>query len=205
MRWFDDLQRMSTSTENAIASRIARQQVDIADQLPRIVAPTLILQALGDRATTSSNAVEVSPGSRTRDWSRSTASNHILLAGEPAWATFVGEVVGVPCETGRRSARRRASLDLTLTPREREVLELCADGRTNDEIAAALTLSPRTIERHLSNLYGKLGLCGPPPARGSRCAGTCGRTSGTTCRPPLAGGFAVALCVSARFLPRRSA
>ena len=36
MRWFDDLQRMSTSPENAVASRIARQPVDIADELPRI-------------------------------------------------------------------------------------------------------------------------------------------------------------------------
>ena len=34
MRWFDDLQRMSTSPENAVASRIARQQVDLADELP---------------------------------------------------------------------------------------------------------------------------------------------------------------------------
>ena len=35
MRWFDDLQRMSTSPENAVASRIGRQQVDIADEHPR--------------------------------------------------------------------------------------------------------------------------------------------------------------------------
>ena len=41
-----------------------------------------------------------------------------------------------------------------------EVLELCAEGRTNEEIAAALTLSPRTVERHLSNIYVKLGVGG---------------------------------------------
>ena len=45
MRWFDDLQRMSTSPANAVASRIARQQVDIEDDLPRITRPTLVLQA----------------------------------------------------------------------------------------------------------------------------------------------------------------
>ena len=60
MRWFDELQRMSTSPENAVASRIGRQQVDIADELRRITAPTLILQATGDRSTTFDNAIEVS-------------------------------------------------------------------------------------------------------------------------------------------------
>ena len=48
-----------------------------------------------------------------------------------------------------------------LSAREEDVLRLCADGRTNDEIARALTLSPRTVERHLSNIYGKLGVSGP--------------------------------------------
>ena len=33
MRWFDDLQRMSTSPENAVASRIARQAVDLVDEI----------------------------------------------------------------------------------------------------------------------------------------------------------------------------
>ena len=60
MRWFDDLQRMSTSAANAVASRIARQQVDIEDDIPKISAPTIVLQAIGDRSTTFDNAVTVS-------------------------------------------------------------------------------------------------------------------------------------------------
>jgi pimeloyl-ACP methyl ester carboxylesterase len=60
MRWFDDLQRMSTSAANAVASRIARQQVDIAVDLARIAAPTIVLQSIGDRSTTFDNAVTVS-------------------------------------------------------------------------------------------------------------------------------------------------
>jgi two-component system response regulator DesR len=44
-----------------------------------------------------------------------------------------------------------------LSPREREVLDLIAEGSTNREIAAALHLSPHTIKEHTSSLYRKLG------------------------------------------------
>lgn len=45
-----------------------------------------------------------------------------------------------------------------LTPVEQRVVELVAEGRSNKEVAAALFLSPRTVEGHLSRAYGKLGI-----------------------------------------------
>jgi DNA-binding NarL/FixJ family response regulator len=45
-----------------------------------------------------------------------------------------------------------------LTPREREVLHLAAEGHTSGEIAARLHISPRTVEMHRANLMRKLGL-----------------------------------------------
>ena len=55
---------------------------------------------------------------------------------------------------------RTAPLDPheTLTAREREVLQLAAEGTTNPEIAARLHISQRTVETHLGRIYAKLGL-----------------------------------------------
>jgi DNA-binding CsgD family transcriptional regulator len=46
----------------------------------------------------------------------------------------------------------------SLSTREREMADLVADGRTNREIASRLFLSEKTIETHLSRVFGKLGV-----------------------------------------------
>jgi DNA-binding NarL/FixJ family response regulator len=45
-----------------------------------------------------------------------------------------------------------------LSPRELDVLRLLVDGRSNQEIATALFISPRTVESHVANILGKLSL-----------------------------------------------
>ena len=58
-----------------------------------------------------------------------------------------------------RSPSRAALRDVHgLTARELEVLRLVAAGRTNKAIAAELVLSERTVERHVSNIFAKLGV-----------------------------------------------
>ncbi|HEY6410766.1 MAG TPA: helix-turn-helix transcriptional regulator, partial [Ktedonobacteraceae bacterium] len=51
-------------------------------------------------------------------------------------------------------------LDLSLTRREQEVLRLVAEGHTDREVAEILVISPRTVNRHLSNMYVKLDVPG---------------------------------------------
>jgi len=162
MRWFDELQRMATSTENYLAARAARFRDDITDEMPNIAAPTLIMHAVGDHSMTFENATKVAailPDARIVPLD---SQNHILLGGEPAWARFIEEVRGF-LEPDRRAAAAAGQDHLrleALSERELEILRLAADGRPNADIAATLGLSIRTVERHLSNAYGKLGVTG---------------------------------------------
>jgi DNA-binding NarL/FixJ family response regulator len=86
------------------------------------------------------------------------SKNHIVLGDEVAWPVFVREVeafLAADRTTGSPTGSAGA-----LSPREREVLSLAASGQGNDEIAAALHLSVRTVERHFHNIYAKLGVSG---------------------------------------------
>ncbi|OEJ29731.1 DNA-binding response regulator [Streptomyces agglomeratus] len=78
---------------------------------------------------------------------RSVHAGHVLLQPEVAGALLSQEEGNGG--TGRGS---------TLTEREREVLTLIADGRSNREIARALVLSEKTVKTHVSNILMKLDL-----------------------------------------------
>ncbi|MEU7869224.1 response regulator transcription factor [Dactylosporangium sp. NPDC049140] len=54
--------------------------------------------------------------------------------------------------------RRRDAGLASLTPREREVLTRMAEGRTNAAIAAAFVITERAVEKHVANIFAKLGL-----------------------------------------------
>ena len=56
------------------------------------------------------------------------------------------------------SRRRRDERLATLTPREREVLSLMAEGRSNHAIARVLYVTEGAVEKHVKNIFGKLGL-----------------------------------------------
>ncbi len=75
-------------------------------------------------------------------------------------AFFSPEISKVLVEDYVREIRRRGVEDSyeLLTPREREILQLLAEGKSNKDIAAALNLSPYTVETHRRNLQEKLNL-----------------------------------------------
>ena len=74
-------------------------------------------------------------------------------------AAAVAEITGSP-GVNRRDLHPTAPLPGHLTARQAEVLALLAAGMTNRQIAAALYLSPATVERHLATIYRNLGVSG---------------------------------------------
>lgn len=154
--WLDALQARATSTDNAIRSRAARLLADVRDLLPGLRQPTLVLHARGDRMIEFACGRDLAariPGARLVALG---SDNHITLADEPAWPVFVGEVSAFLAADGISGPGTLRSL----TDRELAVLRVVAEGRDNAEVARALSLSVRTVERHLTSVYTKLGLSG---------------------------------------------
>jgi len=53
---------------------------------------------------------------------------------------------------------KRSSLNVPLSDRERQVLQLIANGKSNKEIAQELFLAVGTVKKHLNNIFAKLGV-----------------------------------------------
>jgi pimeloyl-ACP methyl ester carboxylesterase len=169
---FDALQRVSASPETARRLRAMFGTIDVTALLPRVTTPTLVMHVREDGVVPFDEGRLIAasiPGAR---FVPLEGRGHILRPGTPASARFFEEldtflasdaVRNPPLSAPSADAVDRARRDRlvsTLSEREQEVMSHVAAGRTNDEIAAALVLSPRTIERHLSNVYLKLGVEG---------------------------------------------
>jgi pimeloyl-ACP methyl ester carboxylesterase/DNA-binding CsgD family transcriptional regulator len=156
MDWFDELQRVSTTPETAARIRRARDDLDVTALASRVAVPTLVLHARGDAFVPFAEGRLLATLMPNVRFVPLEGRNHILLADEPAWPVFLAELHAF---LGRPEPSVPQELP-ELSTRELEVLGLVAAGLDNEEIAARLYLSVRTVERHLSNIYAKLGVSG---------------------------------------------
>ncbi len=159
MSWLDELQRVAVTGETAYRARRARVRADSSDDLDRLTMPTLILHSVGDQMNEFEKSRMLASGIPDARLVPLESGNHIVLEDEPAWRVFVDEVARFMAADGG-PVTESAPLETLLSPRELEVVRLAGDGLDNDAIAAALTLSVRTVERHLQNAYAKLDLTG---------------------------------------------
>ena len=171
--WLDELQRVAVDGETALVSRRERNRADASHLLASLDVPTLVLHALGDWMNDFSQARHLAseiPGARLVALQ---SVNHVTLEDEPAWSVYAAELRSFLTAGEPRVPAPRRPLP-GLSPRECEVLALAAEGLGNLAIAERLTLSDRTVERHLHNVYAKLGVEG----RSARTAAVARHVSG---------------------------
>ncbi|RPH65460.1 MAG: alpha/beta fold hydrolase [Burkholderiales bacterium] len=156
IRWFDDLQRVSASAENAARILETGSQVDVVDLLTQVRVPTLVLHAREDaRIPFEEGRLMASaiPGAR---FVPLESRNHVLLDTDPAWPRFWQELRSF-LGTGEVAAGDRAAPAFpTLTAREQQVLELLARGLANEEIAERLGIAAKTVRNQVSAIFDKL-------------------------------------------------
>jgi pimeloyl-ACP methyl ester carboxylesterase/DNA-binding CsgD family transcriptional regulator len=157
MAWYEDLLVTSTTAETAVRLFEARGWLDVSQLAPEVSARTLVVHARDDRVVPVEEGqllAELIPDARLI---LLESANHILLADEPAWEYFVSELHAF---LGARPGVSESAEPSDLSARELEVLELVALGLANEAIGERLSISVRTVERHLSNVYVKLGVSG---------------------------------------------
>lgn len=92
MQWFNDLQRVSTSPENAVRLFKIFGEIDVSEFLPRISVPTLVLHARGDARVPFEQGLALAraiPGAR---FVALDSDNHVILSHEPAWHRYIAEI-----------------------------------------------------------------------------------------------------------------
>jgi pimeloyl-ACP methyl ester carboxylesterase len=92
IKWFADLQRMTTSAENAVRIRKACDDIDITDLLPKLRIPTLVLHCRHDNVAPFDQGRLLASAIPNARFVTLESDNHVVLSGEPAWPRLLEEI-----------------------------------------------------------------------------------------------------------------
>lgn len=159
-RWFNELERLSTSPQTAARMMRALYQIDVSAELPQVACPTLVLHATGDLSVPFAEGRLVAGGIVDARFVPLDTPNHLMLEADPEWPRWRAEVADFLAG----GAPRPDGLFASLTPRERELVELIAQGCDNAQIAARLALSDKTVRNHITSIFAKLEVENRPQA-----------------------------------------
>jgi pimeloyl-ACP methyl ester carboxylesterase/AraC-like DNA-binding protein len=88
MGWFNEMQRLSASPENAVRLMRVLGNIDVRELLPQVRTPTLIFHSRDDQAVHFSRGEELARGIPGATFIPLDSRNHILVESEPAWRLF---------------------------------------------------------------------------------------------------------------------
>ena len=92
MQWFNELQRVTTSPENAIRIRMAMDHIDVSDLLSQVTVPTLVMHCRGDAASPFEEGRRMAAGIRGSHFVALEGRNHLILQPDPSWSRFIKEI-----------------------------------------------------------------------------------------------------------------
>jgi pimeloyl-ACP methyl ester carboxylesterase len=92
MEWFNDLQRITTSPDNAVRLRHAVDLIDVTDLLPRVPSPTLVLHCRHDAVQPFEEGRRLAAGIPGARFVTLEGRNHIILPGDASWERFFEEL-----------------------------------------------------------------------------------------------------------------
>jgi pimeloyl-ACP methyl ester carboxylesterase/DNA-binding CsgD family transcriptional regulator len=153
MEAYNDLLRRMTSSANALGLLKTFWETDVSAIVPQVNCPTLVLHSRGDSVIPFDEGRTVAAQIPHARFVPLDSRNHLLLESEPAWSRFVEVFVDF---LATKPPDIAASLVDGLTPREREVLAVLAEGLDNRAIAARLKITEKTTRNHVSAIFGKL-------------------------------------------------
>ncbi len=119
MRWFNELQRRTTSPENAVRFEEAFYGIDVTDLARRVTTPTLVMHARGDAMIPFEEGRRLATLIPDSTFVPLEGRNHILLETEPAWPRFVEEVRAFVDETPSDGSASRGGHQSGLLPGRR--------------------------------------------------------------------------------------
>ena len=90
--WFNDLQRMTTSPENAVRLRKAMDEIDISDLLPQVKVPTLVMHRRDDAMVPFEQGRQLAAGIKGARLVALEGRNHVILDSDPDWRRFFEEI-----------------------------------------------------------------------------------------------------------------
>jgi pimeloyl-ACP methyl ester carboxylesterase/DNA-binding CsgD family transcriptional regulator len=152
-QWFNELERISTSPANAVRFMREFARIDVTALLPRVQCPTLVLHSRRDVRQPFEEGRLLATAIPGAQFVPIDSGNHLLLESEPGWRAWIDEVRAfLPSEQARGAERVFGAL----TERQRELLELIAQGRDNAQIAAVLGLSEKTVRNHITGIFSRL-------------------------------------------------
>lgn len=152
-----ELARHSASPANAAGFWEAFHRFDVEGAARRVRAATLILHVRGDAMVPFEMGRQLASLIPRARFVPLEGKNHILLERDPAWPRYLEEVESFLAEDAR-ATRSNPVEEADLTPRELQILDRLASGLSNDEIAAQLCISPRTVRNHVTSIFGKLAV-----------------------------------------------